>query len=238
MTYDNAMDVEHLQASVLARYSSKEDVETYQRRSQQGLREWERSIVERFMVPTSVLSIGCGAGRESFALENLGYHAYGIDITNEQIESANNVKHQRGSAATFTLFDGGDLPFAEAFFGAVTLWSQVLGNVPGSQQRLALLRECFRVLEPDGLMSISVHDREKSMRLLEAAGSTFTKVEGGESGDLLLDTQAGVPCFWHYFTKQEIRDLCREAGFSILLEASSDELGQAWDNLNIVVAKK
>ena len=45
MTYDDAMDVEHLQASVLARYSSEEDVESYQRHSRQGLREWERSSV-------------------------------------------------------------------------------------------------------------------------------------------------------------------------------------------------
>ncbi len=231
------MDLEQLQASVQARYSSKEDVEIYRRRSQQGLREWERSIVERFMVPTRVLSIGCGAGRESFALENLGYQAYGIDISKEQIESANTVRHQLGSSATFSLFDGGKLPFADAFFGSVTLWSQVLGNVPGSQQRLALLKECHRVLELNGRMSISVHDRAKTLRLLEDAGTEIADVAAGESGDLLLETRSG-PCYWHYFTPDELRDLCLDAGFTMLLEASSDELGQAWDNLQHVAAKK
>jgi SAM-dependent methyltransferase len=194
MAKDNGMDLEQLKASVLARYSSKEDVEIYNRRSRQGLRKWEKSIVDHFMVPTKVLSIGCGGGRESFGLEKLEYEAYGIDISKEQIESANGKKRELNSTAEFLLFDGRKLPFADVFFGSITLWSQVLGNVPGSHQRLNLLRECYRVLEIDGIISISVHDREKTMRLLQDGGDESVEPESGECGDLLLVTQGGVIC--------------------------------------------
>lgn len=232
------MDLKQLTASVLSRYSSKRDVEMYNRRSGEGLRKWEKSIVARFMVPESVLSIGCGGGRESFALEKLGYKAYGIDISKEQIESANKNKHELSSTAEFSQFNGRELSFADAFFGSITLWSQILGNVPGSNQRLNLLRECFRVLEIDGILSISVHDREKTMSLLKDAGDEYVELEDGEKGDLLLGPHAGIQCYWHYFAEDELRDLCLNAGFRMILESTSDKLGQDWNNLNIAVCGK
>ena len=199
---------------------------------------WEKRIVDCFMSPTRVLSIGCGGGRESFALERLGYEVYGTDISEEQVESADKNRRRLGSGAVFSQFDGRRLPFSDAFFGSITLWSQVLGNVPGSHQRLSLMGECHRVLEKDGLLSISVHDREKTMRRLQDAGDEYEQLAGGKSGDLLLETQAGIQCYWHYFSQCELRDLCLDAGFRIVLESTSDKLGQDWDNLNIVACRK
>lgn len=232
------MELERLKKSVLSRYSSEEDVKVYAQRSAEGFRNWERLIVEKFMLPTKVLSIGCGGGRESFALESLGYDAHGLDISEEQIASANERKLACGSNAHFHVYDGSSIPFPDACFGSVTMWSQVLGNVPGSQQRHRLLRECLRVLVDHGILSISVHDLKRSMRRLRDSADEYRELEGGEPGDLLLATSSGIECYWHYFTQEELRHQCSEAGFTIALETTSDRLGQDWDNLDIVVCRK
>ena len=135
MPKDEKTTLDKLRASVLLRYSSKEDVEIYNKRIHEGLRDWEKTIVDRFMVPTRILSIGCEGGRESFALEKLGYEVYAVDITQEQIESANKNKRKLNSTAQFSLFNNQKLQFADSLFGSITMWSQVLGNVPGSDQK-------------------------------------------------------------------------------------------------------
>jgi len=232
------MNVGQLRESVLSRYSAEKDVGVYAKRSMDGLREWERRLVEKFMNPSEVLSIGCGGGRESFALEALGFVAYGLDISEQQIASANSKKSEIGSIAQFLTYDGYSIPFQETCFGSITMWSQVLGNVPGSGQRLKLLRECFRVLRADGTLSVSVHDRERTMRILRNSGAEFAEVDGGEPGDLLYATGPGVYCYWHYFTPAELRFQCMDAGLTVIMESTSDQMGQEWGNLNIIVCTK
>ena len=131
------MDIERLRASVLAHYSSKENVEYYDSRSSQGLRIWERRIVDRYMSPGRVLTVGCGGGRESFALEKLGFEVYGMDICEEQVNNARKNARERSSLASFALYDGNTIPHADGFFRSITLWSQVLGNIPGSRVSLS-----------------------------------------------------------------------------------------------------
>ena len=65
---------------VRSRYSSQAQVAHYRNRAAQGLRKWEQTILNRYLGPTEILTIGCGGGRESFALEKLGYKVTGIDI--------------------------------------------------------------------------------------------------------------------------------------------------------------
>ena len=54
----------------------------------------------------------------------------------------------------------------------------------------------------------------------------------------MYPTSSGVACYWHYFTEEELRRLCIEAGFAIALQSTSDQMGQDWDNLDILVCRK
>ena len=224
--------------TVVSHFSSEEEVAHYKNRATEGLRRWEQEIVRRFMSSGKVLSVGCGGGRESFALEQLGYKPYGIDISEGQIASANQTKKRRSSSATFQAYSGADFPFPDGFFRSVTVWSQVLGNVPGKRKRLHMLKECHRVLEPNGIVSASVHDLEKTMKIVAEAGQHYIEPEDSESGDILLDESSGGACYWHYFTGPELRDLFEDAGFTVVEESTSDKMGQNWDNLNIIVCRK
>lgn len=69
-------------AQVRASYATAEALEVYRKRVDGGLRTWEATVVQRqFPSAGRVLTIGCGAGRETFALEQRGYDAIGIDIS-------------------------------------------------------------------------------------------------------------------------------------------------------------
>ena len=164
------MNIKNLEKTVYARYSSKHDLEMYRSRARDGLRLWETKIIQRYMTPTEVLSIGCGGFRESFALETLGYTAFGTVISKPQVQSAQQTAHEIGSSAVFQAYDGTHIPFENGRFGAVALWSQVLGNVPGRFNRVYLLTECFRVLRVGGILSLSVHERSRTVRMLDASG--------------------------------------------------------------------
>ena len=135
-------------------------------------------MVDARMGPNSgvrdVLVVGCGAGREVFALEGLRFRAVGVDISEELIGIAGEEAHRRASGSGFVLIDGVALPFADAAFDAVVLWAQVLGHIPGVASRQALLGEVRRVMRPRGVISLSVHDRLAPCHFLKPRASSVS----------------------------------------------------------------
>ena len=233
----NAID---LDAIARQTYSTPAAQEIYRQKAIRAeLRNWERAVADARMGPSSgvrdVLAVGCGAGREVFALEGLGFNAVGVDISQELIAIAGEEAHRRASGAAFVLIDGVALPFANAAFDAVVLWAQVLGHVPGVAARRALLGEVRRVIRPKGILSLSVHDRLLTLPLLET--TRIVSVDTPEPGDLLItEPTFGSISYMRYFDEPEIHSLVSGAGFSHIRVAHTDELGESWGNVFVVTA--
>jgi len=112
----------------------------------------------------------------------------------------------------------------------VTLWSQVLGNVPGQRTRLELLTEAFRVLRPSGKLTLSVHDRDRTLPLVDQTKAS--RLDDPEPGDLCLrEDDEDTTRYWHYFEAAELRRLCHEAGFARVDIVHTSDLGQQWGNV-------
>ena len=77
------------------------------------------------------------------ALVSCGMLVSACDISEQQTASANARNLELGSGPHLLSYDGCSIPFPDTFFGSVSLWSQVLGHVPGSKQRLALFISKF-----------------------------------------------------------------------------------------------
>lgn len=232
-----------LREMVDRRYRSQAQLERHRRRVAEGLRAWERAVAERFMpAPGRVLDYGCGGGREAFALESLGHSVIGVDVSPEQVALARRIGAERNSAVEFQRCDGERLEHPTGSFDYAIAWSQVLANVPGSAQRLTLLRELARVLGPGGCLSFSAHDRARSLAaarqlgLLEGSGRLGLELEEGDF--ILRDGDSGSPCYWHYFSRGELEEIVREAGLARLDLRRSSELGEDHDSLWICVARK
>ena len=227
------------QSIVLQHFSRPLEIERYRKRVAEGLRNWEKEILRRYMRPGTVLNIGCGGGRESFALHSLKYAATGVDIVEAELESARKSAAELGKPISFLIYDGTKLPFGDEAFEAITLWSQVLGNVPSSSRRHGLLTECHRVLEHEGILSLSVHERESTHQLLQGGNYTVELLDHTlEEGDLIVGEPDNSRCYWHWFTQDELHLLCKSAGYEKVEIFTTGELGESWNNLLVAVCWK
>jgi SAM-dependent methyltransferase len=92
-----------------------------------------------------VLDVGCGAGQVVGKLTQAGFEAYGVDVSEPNIERAR--KH---SDRCF-FYDGKHLPFPEKHFASVGALN-VLEHV---EEPEAFIPEMVRVVEPGGTVIIS-----------------------------------------------------------------------------------
>lgn len=223
-----------LRRVVVESYSSDEKVAYYAARAVEGLRRWEQSVIWAHLAsPGSALVVGCGAGREAFALEALGWSVTGVDVAEPLLASA----RTRGGGVRFLLTDGSLDDVDISSVDTATLWAQVLNSVPGDAARRRLLGNVHRLVRPGGLISLSVHDRALTMAEIEA--STLVSVDVPEPGDVLLRGDGGLrESYNHYFTEAELRSLLDDTGFVDVEVLHTDDLGEAWGNVFVAVARR
>lgn len=207
---------EHFWKLVRNHYGDASIVGQYRDRVKQGLRLWEEEVLRRYHSPPGkILDIGCGCGREAVALSRLEYRVTAVDIAPEQLRVAETIASESGVSIDFHRSDGKTLDFPDRGFDYVTVWSQVFGNVPGPQNRQALLRECGRVLREGGRMSFSVHDRVLTEKLAAERGLIKSDDSSGlEEGDFVMAEEHDI--YWHCFTRAEILDLCAGAELNVI----------------------
>ncbi len=224
---------------VVRRYQSRLAREQYRRRVELGLSAYERTIASRYMTPPGcVLNVGCGAGREALGLHALGHQVTAIDSCPEQVEAARKSAETAGVDLAVELCNGERLDFADASFDYVVAWAQVLANVPGHVARGVLVRDCARVLRPGGRFSFTVHDRDRTEDLARQQG---LRPEGGfelEDGDVVVRDEEDGPCYWHYFTRDEIVGLCAQAALEVLELGPVTEFGGTWHNVWACIAQR
>ncbi|MGV3771976.1 MAG: class I SAM-dependent methyltransferase [Verrucomicrobiales bacterium] len=92
-----------------------------------------------------LLDVGCGAGQVVKSLDDAGYQAYGVDVSEPNIAYASKV------SSRCQVYDGKKLPFADRFFAAAGALN-VLEHV---EEPEAFIREVVRVVEPGGRVVIS-----------------------------------------------------------------------------------
>jgi SAM-dependent methyltransferase len=216
-------------------YSTPQALAIYRQRVDQGLRIWETAVVrQHFPARGRVLTLGCGAGRETFALEQLGYDTSGVDVSRPLLDIAAEIARARGHRASLSLVDGDILPFVDRAFDVVTLWAQMLGDVPSRAGRLALLREVRRVLGPAGLATCSVHDDAHTRP--ELAPADIVSADSPEPGDLVIhERREAATRYRHLFTRDELLDLTQGAGFNDVRIVHTSDLGEAWGNVFVAV---
>jgi SAM-dependent methyltransferase len=120
-----------------------------------ALHPWEVALVRTYCGRTdaAILNIGCGAGRETLALYELGYHnVRGIDCAPALLEIAARRAKERNWPIEFHKAPANALPFADESFDVVTLFENVYGHITPRAARVAALRELHRVLRPGGLV--------------------------------------------------------------------------------------
>jgi len=166
-----------------------------------------------------VLDLGCGSGRLYGALQGRGVDYTGIDNSLELIAIAK-IKYLE---ANFVVGDVLNLPFPGSSFDKAYSVA-VLHHIPSTELRKQFFAEAARILKPGGLLIIRVwdlwRDGENWRRLLK---HTFLKLTGKSQldfKDILIPWKdsagkAVVMRFLHGFTRNELNELAKYAGFKI-----------------------
>ena len=186
-------------------YEEKKNVDEM-RNWNPALKEWERSVVSFFPPGVRILDIGCGLGREAFALSDLGYDVVGIDISQEVISQVKQLSADQGYRISFHEYDGEHLDFHAESFDVVIIWAQTFGLLYGNKFRKDYLSECKRVLKKGGLCSFSAHD----YRFLT---EHYPNCLDGHR----FYPYAGSGIYWEAFEAADLIQFAEQAGFEVLL---------------------
>ncbi|HET6879079.1 MAG TPA: class I SAM-dependent methyltransferase [Pirellulales bacterium] len=112
----------------------------------------DRGRIAKAWLPANaeLLDIGCSAGYHTRHLARKARRVVAIDVDRVALEVAR--KRVKSSRVAFLHYDGGQLPFADASFDAVTMLD-VLEHVA---DRETLVSEIDRVLRPGGAWTVTV----------------------------------------------------------------------------------
>ncbi len=170
------------------------------------LKKWEQAVAEFFPKEAKILDIGCGMGREAFALTDKGFSITGIDISEEVIKQVMQLSLQNGYNIPFLIYDGHTFSFDDNSFDVVIIWAQTFGIMYGDTYKIDFLNECKRVLKKNGLLSFSGHDYRYEMEYYKQ----YTN--GGK-----FYPYANAEIYWETFLPEELINYAQNAGFSVIL---------------------
>jgi SAM-dependent methyltransferase len=104
------------------------------------------AIIAKYVPGRVALDFGCGAGRSTRFLKDLGFSAIGIDISSSMIQLARNVD----PSGTYRLVADGDFSAFEPARFDLVLSAFAFDNIPGVAERGDLLRGLGRLLKNEG----------------------------------------------------------------------------------------
>ena len=151
---ERLVTIEQLAATNARTFDSPESVSEWRLGS--GFYPIERELISLHFPPppARILDIGCGAGRTSAELAQLGYRVTGIDLAGNLLRAARN----RAPAANFAMMDARNLAFPSGFFdGAIFAFNGIDYIYPYSDQ-CTTFREIQRVLAPGAPFYFSGHN--------------------------------------------------------------------------------
>ena len=181
-----------------------------------------------------VLDVGCGTGRLALRVSQIvgtSGSVVGVDPSSQRLDVANEkiIRHEPRNVR-FLIGRGEDLcGFSDSTFNHV-YYSSVFHWI---DDKLAALREAFRVLAPGGTIGMTTGDRENQLTIGAISNSLFT--EPPYAGQVQLEAASNKPV-----TRSELGSLLAEVGFRDIqvhlhermryFQTSADALGFAEAN--------
>ena len=140
-------------AQNVAAYRTPKALELYT--SYYGLYPIEEHIVQQHFPPTGrILDHGCGGGRTSVPLHELGYAVTAVDLSDVLIGAAK----KRFPYVDFRVGSYSDMEFDNEYFDVVLISHNGLDYAHPEEERNKALRECARVLKKGGKLVFSSHN--------------------------------------------------------------------------------
>ncbi|NEA34872.1 class I SAM-dependent methyltransferase [Streptomyces sp. SID13031] len=152
---------------------------------------WLAELLDRLLVPSRVLDLGCGSGVPvALTLAEAGHQVTGVDLSEVQVKRA----RKRVPAATFLQEDAAKVDFPPGGFDAVVCLYALI-HIPLDEQQ-TLLRRIGEWVRPGGLFVATV-----------GSGAWTGSEENWLGGE--------VPMWWSQADASTTRGWIEEAGFVV-----------------------
>ena len=163
------------------------------------------------------LDFGCGTGRSSRFLRNLGFRVTGVDIAAPMLARA----RQRDPSGDYRQVRDGDLSSLDAGPFDLVLSAFTFDNIPMRERKAVLLRQLARLLAPKGrivnlVSSPEIYTHEwASFSTVEYPGNQAARC-GDRVRIVMLDVGDRRPVEDVLWTDEGYRDIYREVGLTVL----------------------
>lgn len=217
----STLTLDELQAGIRARWRTFNERE---RDATGPLREWEIWYADRWIRPgLSVLVVGCGTGREIFALLARGCRVTGVDPVASALAIARRLLDDRGLSAELIEGSIADVPVPGRYDAIWFTWD-CYSYIPEASRRIRTLERLALQLNAGGHVTISfqpdiLRPRPIVYRAARLAGALAGADWRLEPGDLVgWAMHDGRPCYsyGHAFTPQELEREASLAGLRIV----------------------
>lgn len=189
-----------------------------------GLWHSEEAIfTQYFNWDDSLLELGCGAGRISIGLWEIGYrHLMATDLAPAMVKEARRINQVLDYGIATQVADATALPFEDGLFDGAIFGFNGLMQIPKRENRLQALREVFRVLVPGAFFVFTTHDRAnpKHRKFWQDERRRWDNGQQSpacdEFGDVYWETPEGGLMFIHSPEAEDVRADAKAAGFKVI----------------------
>lgn len=203
-----------------------------------GLWKSEKLLIERFFTDKSarLLEAGCGAGRVTLGLWDLGYrHLTAFDFAEELVEQARSLVEERSAEIPIHHADAtrplDRLGPRRPFDGVLFMFNGLM-QIPGRANRRLALQNLASVCRPGAPLLFTTHDRdhsrvERASWRLEALRWAEGKQDPRlvEFGDRYFEDDVGRT-FMHLPDRAEILEDLAATGWSHTFDSMRRDLGR------------
>lgn len=191
-----------------------------------GLWASEKYVFEKYLQKSdNILDLGCGTGRTTFPLFQLGYeNIIGVDLTPEMIAEAQKLNAHFKTNISFEIGDARQLRFEDTEFDTVIFSFNGLMSIPGYGDRNMAVQDIYRVLKTEGTFIFTTHDRQEEEQFLDfwaAEEERWNMRQQNpalyEFGDLITTSKNEErEIFIHIPDRAEVQRLMENNGFEVV----------------------
>ncbi len=190
-----------------------------------GLWDSEKDLILKyFKYKNKILDMGCGVGRTTFGMHDLGYErVYPIDFSEQMIERANEIASENGLNIKFQVGNCLEIDYPDNFFHHAIFSFNGLMQIPEKARRLKALSEIRRCLKKGGIFIFTTHDRANGDKYYLQKWKDEEKLWKNNNQDKRLHDlgdvityDENVEYFIHIPKYEDVCEMCKQEGFEIV----------------------
>lgn len=184
--------------------------------------EFDAQVLARYVHGDGlVVDLGCGTGRSLLPLLRRGLRGLGIDLSQPMLQIAAQKAREEDLPLECVHANAVELDFlAENTADFVLCMFSTLGMIEGRDNRRRLLDHTRRILKPNGMFIVHVHNywfnltkRDDAWWLVKDFLRALSS-RGHQKGDKVFEYRGIQDMYLHVFTLRELIGELRQTGFS------------------------